>query len=132
MFEQTPRSAVQGYDRQRRVIHWNRASELPLQRSDGNPVTVFSSHLVLRNLHNQLELYCVDIDFSAPKSARDALRQSENRYQELLQSLGQLAPERQSSSGEQGQDERYRPPVGCLMLVIFCHLGGSTLSFPAT
>lgn len=148
LFEQTPRIAVQGYDRQRRVIYWNRASEqlygytvdqamgrhledliippamrdqviadinnwmiggpalpaseLTLQRSDGSPVTVFSSHLVLRNLRNQLELYCVDIDFSALKSARDALRQSENRYQELLESLGQRAPERQSSTGEQG------------------------------
>lgn len=148
LFEQTPRIAVQGYDRQRRVIYWNRASEqlygysvdqamgrhleeliippamrdqviadinnwliggaaipaseLTLQRRDGSPVTVFSSHLLLRNLHNQLELYCVDIDFSALKSARDALRQSENRYQALLESIGRRAPEGQSSGGEQG------------------------------
>ncbi|WP_028630787.1 PAS domain-containing protein [Metapseudomonas resinovorans] len=148
LFEQTPRIAVQGYDRQRRVIYWNHASEqlygytvdqamgryledliippamrtqvvadinnwmiggpaipaseLTLQRRDGSPVTVFSSHLVLRNLHNQLELYCVDIDFSALESARDALRQSENRYQELLDSLDQHAPQSQSSHGEQG------------------------------
>ncbi|MDH4871327.1 PAS domain S-box protein [Pseudomonas sp. BN515] len=148
LFEQTPRIAVQGYDRQRRVIYWNRASEqlygytmdqamgryleeliippamrdqviadinnwliggtaipaseLTLQRRDGSPVTVFSSHLLLRNLHNQLELYCVDIDFSALKSARDALRQSEKRYQALLESIGRRAPEGQSSGGEQG------------------------------
>ncbi|WP_257785001.1 hypothetical protein [Pseudomonas sp. TCU-HL1] len=36
----------------------------------------------------QVELYCVDVDFSALTSARDALRQSENRYQQLLESLG--------------------------------------------
>lgn len=146
LFEQTPRIAVQGYDRQRRVIYWNRASEqlygysvdqamgrrleeliippesreqvvaeisnwmiggpgipaseLTLQRRDGSPVTVFSSHLLLRNLHNQLELYCVDIDFSALKSARDALRQSENRYQELLASLERRATEQQPSGGD--------------------------------
>ncbi len=146
LFEQTPRIAVQGYDRQRRVIYWNRASEqlygysvdqamgryleeltIPpamrtqvvtdinnwmiggpaiaasertLQRRDGSPVTVFSSHLILRNLHNQLELYCVDIDFSALKYARDALRQSENRYQALLESLGRSAAKHHSSDGE--------------------------------
>lgn len=148
LFEQTPRIAVQGYDRNRRVIYWNRASEqlygysvdqamgryleelivppamraqvvadinnwliggpaipaseLTLQRRDGSPVTVFSSHLLLRNLHNQLELYCVDIDFSALKSARDALRQSENRYQALLESLSQRAAEGQSTGENQG------------------------------
>lgn len=146
LFEQTPRIAVQGYDRQRRVIYWNHASEqlygysvdqamgrhledliippamreqvvadisnwmiggpaipaseLTLQRRDGSPVTVFSSHLILRNLHNQLELYCVDIDFSALKSARDALRQSENRYQQLLDRLGRTTPEGQSSDSD--------------------------------
>ncbi|WP_271409340.1 PAS domain-containing protein [Pseudomonas sp. Q1-7] len=145
LFEQTPRIAVQGYDRQRRVIYWNRASEelygytvdqamgrhleeliippamrdqvvadinnwmiggpaipaseLTLQRRDGTPVTVFSSHLVLRNLHNQLELYCVDIDFSALKSARDALRQSENRCRELQERFERRAVEGQSGHG---------------------------------
>ncbi|MFZ6046259.1 PAS domain-containing protein [Pseudomonas sp. CR3202] len=148
LFEQTPRIAVQGYDRQRRVIYWNHASEhlygysvdqamgryleeliippamrsqvvadinnwmiggpaIPasertLQRRDGSPVTVFSSHLILRNLHNQLELYCVDIDFSALKYARDALRQSEHRYQALLNSLGRSAPGRHSTDGDPG------------------------------
>ncbi|WP_044873955.1 PAS domain S-box protein [Pseudomonas sp. LFM046] len=148
LFEQTPRIAVQGYDRNRRVIYWNRASEqlygysvdqamgryleelivppamrdqviadinnwliggsaipaseLTLQRRDGSPVTVFSSHLLLRNLHNQLELYCVDIDFSALKYARDALRLSENRYQALLERLNQRAAQGQSTGDEQG------------------------------
>ncbi|BAN50769.1 PAS domain-containing protein [Metapseudomonas resinovorans] len=146
LFEQTPRIAVQGYDRQRRVIYWNHASEqlygytveqamgrrleeliippamraqvvadinnwmiggqslpaseLTLQRRDGSPVTVFSSHLLLRNLNNQLELYCVDIDFSALKYARDALRQSENRYQELLDTLEKRTSQPQPAGRE--------------------------------
>src|SRR3989338_6478586 len=113
LFEQTPRIAVQGYDRERRVIYWNQAStqlygyslqeaigkrledliipptsrtqvaaainqwqlggspipaaEVQLQRKDGSLVWVYSSHLMLRNSLDQLELYCVDIDLTEQK-----------------------------------------------------------------
>ncbi len=134
LFEQTPRIAVQGYDRERRVIYWNQASsqlygyslqevmgkrleelivppadrrkvadainrwqlggppipaaEIELQRKDGSPVWVFSSHLMLRNSLEQLELYCVDIDLSQQKQIDSQLHLSETRYRELVEHLG--------------------------------------------
>lgn len=135
LFEQTPRIAVQGYDRERRVIYWNQAStqlygyslqevmgkrleelivppqdrskvasaintwqlggppipaaEIKLQRKDGTPVWVFSSHLMLRNSRNGLELYCVDIDLSEQKQIDTQLQRSETRYQELVEHLSE-------------------------------------------
>ncbi|WP_137974168.1 EAL domain-containing protein [Pseudomonas sp. F(2018)] len=133
LFEQTPRIAVQGYDRERRVIFWNQAStqlygydvadamgrrleeliippsmrnqvvsdiqswmiggpaipaaELTLQHRDGSEVHVYSSHLILRNTRNQVELYCVDIDLGQQKSAHQELEASEARYRELVEQL---------------------------------------------
>lgn len=133
LFEQTPRIAVQGYDRERRVIFWNQAStqiygysvseamgrpledlivppamraqvvadisswmmggppipaaELTLQHRDGSPVYVYSSHLLLRNTRNQLEMYCVDIDLSEQHLTYQQLESSENRYRDLVEQL---------------------------------------------
>ncbi|MBD9414151.1 EAL domain-containing protein [Pseudomonas sp. PDM16] len=133
LFEQTPRIAVQGYDRDRRVIFWNQASaqlygydvadamgrrledliipppmraqvvtniqswmlggpaipaaELTLQHRDGSNVHVYSSHLILRNTRNQLELYCVDIDLGQQKAVHQELEASEARYRELVEQL---------------------------------------------
>ena len=133
LFEQTPRIAVQGYDRERRVIFWNQASaqlygysvaeamgrrleeliipppmrtqvvndinawmiggpaipaaELTLQHRDGRSVHVYSSHLILRNARNQLELYCVDIDLGQQHLAHQQLESSEARYRELVEQL---------------------------------------------
>jgi hypothetical protein len=42
---------------------------------------------------------CGLVLFSALKSARDALRQSEIRYQQLLERLGRTTPEGRSSDG---------------------------------
>lgn len=134
LFEQTPRIAVQGYDRERRVIYWNQAStqlygyavhevmgrrledlivppqarskaanainlwqlggppipaaEVQLQRKNGSLVWVFSSHLMLRNSLDQLELYCVDIDLTEYKKMDSELQVSENRYRSLVEHLG--------------------------------------------
>jgi len=133
LFEQTPRIAVQGYDRERRVIYWNQAStqlygyslqeamgrrleelivppqdrrkvvdainhwqlggppipaaEIQLQRKNGQPLWVFSSHLMLRNSHDQPEMYCVDIDLSQQKQIDYQLQLSELRYRELVEHL---------------------------------------------
>lgn len=133
LFEHTPRIAVQGYDRDRRVIYWNQAStqlygyslqdamgkrledliippaqrsqvinaintwlvggppipagELQLQRKDGRKVWVYSSHTMLRNNRNQLELYCVDIDLSEQRAIHGELQDSETRYRELVENL---------------------------------------------
>jgi len=134
LFEQTPRIAVQGYDRERRVIYWNQAStllygyalheaigrrleelivppqlrskvagaidlwqlggppipaaEVQLQRKDGSLVWVYSSHLMLRNSFDQLELYCVDIDLTELKKIDSELQASESRYRSLVEHLG--------------------------------------------
>ncbi len=134
LFEQTPRIAVQGYDRERRVIHWNQAStllygyavhevmgrrleelivplparskvasainlwqlggppipaaEVQLQRKDGSLVWVYSSHLMLRNSLDQVELYCVDIDLTEQKKMDSELQVSESRYRSLVEHLG--------------------------------------------
>ncbi|MBP8184458.1 MAG: EAL domain-containing protein [Pseudomonas sp.] len=63
------------------------AGELQLQDQHGEPVTVYSSHLLLRNSHEQVELYCVDIDLSAQKAAHAALHDSEARYRQLVNQL---------------------------------------------
>ncbi|MCU1719394.1 PAS domain S-box protein [Pseudomonas sp. 5P_3.1_Bac2] len=134
LFGQTPRIAVQGYDRERRVIFWNQAStqlygysvqeamgrrmeelivppqarrkvavaanlwqldgppvaagEVQLQRKDGGPVWVHSSHMTLRNSFDQLELYQIDIDLTEQKKMHAALQVSESRYRTLVEHLG--------------------------------------------
>src|SRR3990167_6492642 len=136
LFEQTPRIAVQGYDRERRVIYWNQAStqlygyslqeaigkrledliipptsrtqvaaaiqswllggpaipaaELRLQRKDGSQVWVYSSHSLLRNSRDQLELYCIDIDLSEQKQVYGELLASEERFRELVEQLSDV------------------------------------------
>ena len=133
LFEQTPHIAVQGYDRERRVIFWNQAStqlygysvaeamgrrleelivppamqaqvisginawmiggpsipaaEITLRHRDGSDVHVYSSHLIIHNARNQLEMYCVDIDLGQQKTAHRDLEASETRYRELVEQL---------------------------------------------
>ena len=120
LFDRTPQIAVQGYNEERRVVFWNKASEvlygytaeqahgrlledliipepmreyvveahrawlqegveipaseLTLQRKDGSPVPVFSSHVLRRSADGGVEMYCVDIDLTAQKAAQAGLR----------------------------------------------------------
>lgn len=136
LFERTPRIAVQGYDRERRVIYWNQAStqlygysmqeamgkrleelivpnagrahvvaainswllggpaiqaaEVQLQRKDGKPIWVFSSHSMLRNTRDQLELYCIDIDLSEQKRIYRELHASEERFRDMVEQLSDV------------------------------------------
>jgi PAS domain S-box-containing protein len=133
LFEQTPRIAVQGYDRERRVIYWNQAStqlygyevheamgrrleelivppnarskvvnainlwqlggppiaaaEVQLQCKDSRQIWVYSSHLMLRNSLDQVELYCIDIDLTQQKKIDHDLQLSESRYRTLVEHL---------------------------------------------
>ncbi len=125
--------SVQGYDRERRVIVWNAASEalygfskaealgqrledliippamreaviagtrawleagavsiqaeeLLLQRKDGTPVHVFSSHTMQINGQGEAELYCVDIDLTERERLEEQLREAQK-----LEAMGRLA-----------------------------------------
>lgn len=119
--EGLPNIAVQGYDRERRVVFWNSASEqlygysreeaigrrledliippesragvvaavdqwvrggsaipageIVLQRKDGAPVTVFSSHVMLQHSSGELEMHCIDIDLTARRAAEAQIRE---------------------------------------------------------
>ncbi|MGG6298209.1 bifunctional diguanylate cyclase/phosphodiesterase [Leptolyngbya sp. AN02str] len=136
LFETIPAIAVQGYNRHRKVIYWNQASEqvygytkaeamgrqledliipaemrqdvvqavqrwvtdgeaipaseLSLLRKDGARVSVFSSHVMLTNAAGELEMYCVDIDLSDRKQAKEALQESESRYRLLAENMNDL------------------------------------------
>ncbi|MDZ7787189.1 MAG: EAL domain-containing protein [Halofilum sp. (in: g-proteobacteria)] len=119
LLESLPRVAVQGYDRDRRVIYWNEAStrlygytadeaqgqlledliipqsmrepvieahsawmrngiespaeELELQHKSGEPVTVFSHHVMLGEHTDDPLMFCVDVDLSDQKRAHREL-----------------------------------------------------------
>jgi len=45
------------------------ASELTLHDAKGNPVTVFSTHVMINGINDEREMYCVDIDLRAQKAA---------------------------------------------------------------
>lgn len=117
VFENIPTIAVQGYDKNRKVVFWNAASEqvygysseealgeklenliipeimqdkvieevshwlgggdvvpaseLILQKADGSPVSIFSSHVMITGVNNEPEMYCVDLDLTALKRAEE-------------------------------------------------------------
>ena len=139
LFEDVPNIAVQGYDRQRRVVFWNTASEglygfsreealgrpleeliippemrpgvidainswlnqglaipageLVLQKKGGQPVNVFSSHVMQLNIHGEPEMYCIDIDLTERKRSeaeRDKL-QAQLLQSQKMELVGSLA-----------------------------------------
>ena len=61
------------------------AGELQLQRKDGTPVHVFSSHAYIRVPGHPPEMFCIDIDISGRKAAED-----EARYLAFYDALTQL------------------------------------------
>ena len=120
LLESLPNIAVQGYDRERRIIFWNPASErlygfthdevlgqrleetivpppqraamvelhrrwieeglpiaagdMELLRKDGSLVPVYSSHALIRNSHDEPEMYCLDVDLAELRKAQSELR----------------------------------------------------------
>ena len=122
LVENVPSIAVQGFDKDRNVIFWNKASEtlfgyskneainkkledmiipeydkqqvtddikqwvmkgkaIPpgeqaLQRKDGSVFEVHSSHIALKNIHDELEFYNLDIDLTELNQAKKDLQKS--------------------------------------------------------
>ncbi|WP_334018513.1 sensor domain-containing protein [Alteromonas sp. S015] len=114
-----PKVSVQGYDKHRKVIYWNKSSEdmygfrerealgqkledliipssmksdvinlhqrwldcgepipsdeLVLEKKSGEPIHVFSSHVMLKEGTDSPEMYCVDIDLSEQHTIRQEL-----------------------------------------------------------
>ncbi|MCC5930365.1 MAG: PAS domain-containing protein [Cyclobacteriaceae bacterium] len=60
-----------------------KASELILQRKDGSPVHVFSSHIMLRNIYGELEMYCIDIDISDRVELLNTFELQNNNLKEI-------------------------------------------------
>ncbi|NEQ48093.1 MAG: PAS domain S-box protein [Leptolyngbya sp. SIOISBB] len=81
------------------------ASELTLMDKQGNPVEVFSSHVMLNNLAGEPEMYCVDINLSPLKQAQTQLRQ-------LNQTLEAQVIERTAALEE--REARYRALVNVI------------------
>lgn len=144
LFENTPAIAVQGYDRHRRVIFWNEASEnlygysvreamgrlleeliipppmrpqviagieswiaggepipaceLRLQRADGSPVDVFSSHVLMPNYKGEPEMYCVDVDLTGIKQVEEQLRGVNTELEAAVEQSRAMALEAQAAS----------------------------------
>jgi two-component system, cell cycle sensor histidine kinase and response regulator CckA len=130
---------IQGYDRYRQVIFWNRASErvfgysrhqalgrkledliippdmrnqvvrdvtawleknipipageITLQNSRGEPVPVFSSHVIITNHQGEKEMFCIDLDLTAFKQIQKEKTQMEAQYRQIqkMESIGRLA-----------------------------------------
>ncbi|MCK4710356.1 MAG: PAS domain S-box protein, partial [Gammaproteobacteria bacterium] len=48
------------------------SSDLTLQKADGSPVEVFSSHVMLQNLNDEPEMFCIDINLTELRQAEQA------------------------------------------------------------
>jgi len=61
--------------------------ELKLMRKDKTTFPVYSSHVILKNINGELEMYCIDIDMTERKQAEEALLNSEKRLHYLSSQL---------------------------------------------
>jgi len=130
LFEQVPNIAVQGYNRNRQVIFWNKASEelygyssreaigrrledliipepmkdlvvqavsnwvndgvaipageLVLRNKQGQPVHVFSSHVMQKNQAGEPEMFCLDIDLASQKHTEADLSRKNQELEQFL------------------------------------------------
>ncbi len=136
LLEHMERIPVQGYDEQRKVIYWNKASEqvygytreeaqgclleeliippamryevinatdqwlaggpeisaeeLVLQNKQGDPVNVYSSHILHLTATGSKEMYCIDIDLRELKVAENKLRKSEHMFRSFVENANDI------------------------------------------
>ncbi len=139
VFDAVESIPIQGYDRYRQVIFWNRASErvygysksqamgrkledliippdmrdpvvqnitawlekdipipageIMLQNSRGEPVPVFSSHVMITNYQGEKEMFCIDLDLTSFTQVQKEKAQMETQYRQFqkMESIGRLA-----------------------------------------
>src|SRR5574343_114093 len=65
------------------------ADRLTLQRKDGGPVEVYSSHTVVPTTEHGPILFCLDIDHGQQRAAERALAASEAQQRMILETLGE-------------------------------------------
>jgi hypothetical protein len=63
------------------------AAELTLHRADGRPVGVFSSHVMLKNINGEPEMYCIDIDLTERKQVENLLRDEHDKNINILNTV---------------------------------------------
>jgi diguanylate cyclase (GGDEF)-like protein/PAS domain S-box-containing protein len=63
------------------------SAELTLQGADGLPVEVFSSHVMLKNSHGEMEMYCIDVNIAERKKVERALRASESFLRTVIDEI---------------------------------------------
>jgi PAS domain S-box-containing protein len=63
------------------------SSELTLMRKDGSPVTVFSSHTIIRRPGMEQELFCIDIDLTDRKKTEETLLNERLMLKELINNI---------------------------------------------
>ncbi|MDC9724798.1 MAG: EAL domain-containing protein [Gammaproteobacteria bacterium] len=132
LLQSIPNVSVQGYDKNRRVNFWNKASEnlygysqsealgqlledliipdemretvieltdswlaggqeippeeLILKTKSGQPITVYSSHVMSHDKSGNPEMYCIDIDLTAQKQDQMAIQYSEDKFKNIIKS----------------------------------------------
>ncbi|MDQ8022151.1 MAG: EAL domain-containing protein [Moraxellaceae bacterium] len=59
------------------------AAELDLQRKDGSVAPVFSSHVMIRNTRNELEMYCLDVDLSELRHTQRQLHLTDTMFRDI-------------------------------------------------
>ena len=69
------------------------AGELVLQNKNGEPVSVFSSHVMFINRAGDKEMFCIDVDLSSHKQIENEKAQMEEQYRQAqkMESIGRLA-----------------------------------------
>jgi len=62
------------------------AGEIVLRTKSGLPVTVFSSHVMSRDIQGNPEMYCIDIDLTTHKHDELVILQSEEKFRNIINS----------------------------------------------
>jgi diguanylate cyclase (GGDEF)-like protein/PAS domain S-box-containing protein len=66
------------------------SSEITLQHKNGNPVNVFSSHVMFTNKYSQKQMYCIDVNLADVKQAQAKAQLKENMFETIIEAIPDL------------------------------------------